>query len=106
MRTIKFLFAAKMFFKTCMVLISLVLIALIVLFIHSFISPESYDKVLLKIDGRGIYVNSKETNPLPPTSMAEYIKESNKNFYFNKLTVGTKNFSINSYFHWWRIIGF
>ena len=90
MKTIKTLFVAQMFFKTCMVLISLFLIALIVLFIHSFISPKSYEKVLLKIDSRGVNFVYDKTNPLPPGSYAEYKQLNDKNFYFNKLTPGTK----------------
>ena len=90
MKTIKILFVAEMFFKTCMVLICLVLVAIIVVFIHTFISPESYDKVVLKFDERGIGYNCNESNPLPLGSYNEYIKGSNKNFYFNKLTLGTK----------------
>lgn len=89
MKTIKFLFVAEMFFKSCMVLISLGLIASIVLFIHSFISPESYDKVVLK-PVRGVVFDNNKTNPLPPGSYAEYKQLGDKNFYFNKLTTGTK----------------
>ncbi len=102
MKTIKFLFVAEMFFKTCLVLISLVLIALIILFIHSFISPESYDKVVFKID-RGIDINNNKTNPLPPGSYAEYKQSGDKNFYFNKLTLGTK---LSMFIHIFLSVGF
>ena len=89
MKTIKFLFVAEMFFKTCMVLITLALVAIIILFIHTFISPESYDKVVLKAE-KGVGFNYGITLTEPPGSMAEYTQGSNKNFYFNKITLGTK----------------
>jgi hypothetical protein len=89
MKTFKFLFVANIFFKTCMVLISLALIALIILFIHTFISPESYDKIVLEAQ-HGIGYNYTNHNHVPPVSYAEYIQLKDKNFYFNKLTLGTK----------------
>jgi len=90
MKTIKTLFLAEMFFKTVMVLAGFIMIALIPLFFHSLNSPTSYDKVIVKFDRGDIRFTYVPNAPSPPGSYAEFKKGNNKNFYFSKLSLGSK----------------
>lgn len=84
-----------MFLKTCTGLTSLFIIILIVSFIYSFISPESYDKFVVHFDEKGgIADGAHNTNSLSPRSTLDYVADCQGNIYINKLTPGSRSYVI------------
>jgi len=89
MKTKKILFIAEVFFKFLGALIIISILFLFFVLVHSEYSPETYNKVTLKIHG-GIEINYDPKTPLPPDSFAEHKEGNNKSIYFSKLTFSSK----------------
>lgn len=89
MKTNKTLQLAEIFFKILTGITSLTLLGIIIIFIHSSFSPETYDKLTVN-NGRNLIYKS-DTTP-----SAAINKESNdkeiKLIYFNKLIASSKLF--------------
>lgn len=89
MKTIEILFIAEVFLKILGILFILSILFQFFVIVHSEHSPESYNKVVLKIH-RGLEINYDPKTPLPPSSLVEYKEGNNKNVYYNKLIFSSK----------------
>ena len=89
MKTKNMLFIAEVFFKTIGILIVLSTLFFLFVFVHSELSPESYNKVTVKIQ-HVLVINYDPKAPLPPASFAEHKENNNKNIYLGKLNFSSR----------------
>lgn len=88
MREIKTLHIAQIFFKILMGLSVIGILFILVVFIHSEFSPQTYNKVIVNKENYNLSYNIN--TPPAPATYDEYKKSNNENIYYNKLSSVSK----------------
>ena len=90
MNTKSLLSIGENFFKLLKIFIVLFSIFLVGLFIYSFISPNTFGKLIIFYQDGDYQYDYIFAAPNPPNTLAEYNTGNNKLIYYNKLVVSSK----------------
>jgi len=93
MKRNRILLFAEIFFKFLTVLIGIIIASSIIIYIHSEISPKSYDKVIWNVQQGYSFVYDKDA-PEPPRTFSEFKEGLNERVYVSKLDFSSKAYPL------------